>query len=618
MNIQLLAIGTLAAIVTADLTQEASVSPGGHSQALASPASTELSDDPHHPRDEALLNYAVISPGDRDKMLDPNEPGEYNPSLRAGLVQQMPLTDVEGHWAREFIEVLQTKGIILGFPDGSFRPDVAMTRAEFAAVLQRAFPDHNPTDKEPWSSDSEGSFADVPEDYWAQTAIAVASEMGFLGGYPNQAFEPNQPIPRLQVLVALVNGLNLKAPRETLGNLEAYFPSAASIPTYAQDPLAGAILLLENLQQHGQESGGTTPNDWFSAPDRIATRGEVAAFIYQALAMVEAEPSPVEVPTLSRDESVTPNGESLEITASLFPSLPAESVVMLFPQSPQNQEGLDDRPENYYPSDRPAVEAKFSLPSNSWGIGGEGLAMTAASLEPFEDLDSQAVPTDRRMRMSDRFQPTTEPLESTTALFPPRSVAVEQSEASIEPLENSISLRLETLRGRIQSTPSPVPELPPLEAAGSYLPEPTELFQGYLWPARGVFTSGFGIRWGRMHKGIDIAGPIGTPIMAAATGIVSFAGWNSGGYGNLVEIEHPDGSLTRYAHNHRILVSVGQEVIQGQLIAEMGSTGNSTGPHLHFELYPPGTDAADPLAYLPGDRQKLRLDSTVGQAVYSQ
>jgi murein DD-endopeptidase MepM/ murein hydrolase activator NlpD len=121
-----------------------------------------------------------------------------------------------------------------------------------------------------------------------------------------------------------------------------------------------------------------------------------------------------------------------------------------------------------------------------------------------------------------------------------------------------------------------------------------------------------------MHKGIDIAGPIGTPIMAAATGIVTFAGWNSGGYGNLVEIEHPDGSLTRYAHNHRILVSPGQEVIQGQLIAEMGSTGNSTGPHLHFELYPPGDDAADPLAYLPGDRQKLRIDSTVGQAVYSR
>lgn len=142
------------------------------------------------------------------------------------------------------------------------------------------------------------------------------------------------------------------------------------------------------------------------------------------------------------------------------------------------------------------------------------------------------------------------------------------------------------------------PELPPLGSPERYLPG--QEFSGYIWPARGILTSGYGWRWGRMHRGIDIAGPIGTPIIAAAPGVVVTAGWNSGGYGNLVEIRHPDGSLTLYAHNSRILVQVGQQVSQGQQIAEMGSTGYSTGPHLHFEIHPRGQGAVNPIAMLPG------------------
>ncbi len=143
------------------------------------------------------------------------------------------------------------------------------------------------------------------------------------------------------------------------------------------------------------------------------------------------------------------------------------------------------------------------------------------------------------------------------------------------------------------------PDLPALSNPDSYLPDATPVFNGYSWPARGVLTSGFGWRWGRMHKGIDIAAPIGTPVVAAAGGVVVTAGWNSGGYGNLVEIQHPDGSLTLYAHNNRILVRPGQQVEQGQQIAEMGSTGFSTGPHLHFEIHPPGRGAVNPIAFLP-------------------
>lgn len=146
------------------------------------------------------------------------------------------------------------------------------------------------------------------------------------------------------------------------------------------------------------------------------------------------------------------------------------------------------------------------------------------------------------------------------------------------------------------------PQLPPLSAPDMYLPDSPAPFNGYIWPSKGVLTSGYGMRWGRMHKGIDIAAPIGTPIVAAAPGVVVTAGWNSGGYGKLVEIKHPDGSLTLYAHNHRILVRRGQEVDQGQQISEMGSTGYSTGPHLHFEVHPGGRGAVNPMAFLPKNR----------------
>ncbi|WP_146134009.1 LysM peptidoglycan-binding domain-containing M23 family metallopeptidase [Chlorogloea sp. CCALA 695] len=149
-----------------------------------------------------------------------------------------------------------------------------------------------------------------------------------------------------------------------------------------------------------------------------------------------------------------------------------------------------------------------------------------------------------------------------------------------------------------------IPELPPLDPAMNYLPQPNggAPLNGYIWPARGALTSNYGWRWGRMHRGIDIAAPVGTPIFAAAPGVVIKSGWNKGGYGNLVDIQHADGTLTRYAHNYRLLVQPGQFVDQGQQISLMGSTGRSTGPHLHFEIRPSGKGAVNPIALLPKSR----------------
>ncbi|MEL7417062.1 MAG: M23 family metallopeptidase [Cyanobacteria bacterium J06555_3] len=134
----------------------------------------------------------------------------------------------------------------------------------------------------------------------------------------------------------------------------------------------------------------------------------------------------------------------------------------------------------------------------------------------------------------------------------------------------------------------------PSLADEQYLPN---AFDGYIWPAQGVLTSHYGWRWGRIHQGIDIAAPIGTPIVAAAAGEVIGVGWY-GGYGNLIKLEHLDGSVTYYAHNHRNLVTHGQKVEQGEQIAEMGNTGNSTGPHLHFEIRLSNKEVIDPLVLL--------------------
>ena len=109
-------------------------------------------------------------------------------------------------------------------------------------------------------------------------------------------------------------------------------------------------------------------------------------------------------------------------------------------------------------------------------------------------------------------------------------------------------------------------------------------------------TSGFGPRWGRMHEGHDMAGPTGTPIYSTADGVVTHAGW-SGGYGRLIKIRHEFGIETRYAHLAQIRVKVGQRVSRGDRIGDMGSSGRSTGTHLHYEIRLSGK-AVNPMKYI--------------------
>ena len=128
-------------------------------------------------------------------------------------------------------------------------------------------------------------------------------------------------------------------------------------------------------------------------------------------------------------------------------------------------------------------------------------------------------------------------------------------------------------------------------AADSHIPS--------IWPTTGVVTSPYGLRWGGtdFHPGMDIANDMGTPIVATADGVVEYAGWNSGGYGNMVDINHGNGIMTRYGHASQVVVSAGQQVKRGQLIAYMGSTGFSTGPHVHYEVHVNG-NRVNPISYL--------------------
>lgn len=187
--------------------------------------------------------------------------------LIPSALAQSTFYDIQGHWAGLCITQLANQGIISGYPDGSFRPNLSMNRAEFATIVGNAFPNAARTRKLV-------KFRDVPVYYWAYNQIATASQIQFLSGYPGNTFKPNQNIPRSQVLVALTTGLNYTPIGEATKTLKANFADANLIPVYAQKRIAAATekRLVVNY-----------PNVKFLNPNKKATRAEVAAFLCQAL-----------------------------------------------------------------------------------------------------------------------------------------------------------------------------------------------------------------------------------------------------------------------------------------------------------------------------------------------
>lgn len=144
-------------------------------------------------------------------------------------------------------------------------------------------------------------------------------------------------------------------------------------------------------------------------------------------------------------------------------------------------------------------------------------------------------------------------------------------------------------------TPPPEPENPqPPRPKKTSPPRPTAV--SFSLPVSGKITSFFGPRGKGFHQGVDIGAPYGSSVRAAAAGTVTFAGWYYG-YGKLVIIRHPSGEETWYGHNSALLVSPGQQVVKGEVIARVGATGHATGPHVHFEIRRRGK-AIDPLSYM--------------------
>ncbi|HAA27993.1 MAG TPA: hypothetical protein DCE56_10440 [Cyanobacteria bacterium UBA8553] len=176
-------------------------------------------------------------------------------------------SDIKNHWAQESIVQLLARNWVSGYPDSSFRPNASVTRAEFAALIAKAFANMPPIR-------SGITFKDVPSNYWANSAIQVAYRAGFISGYPDRTFKPNQVIPRVEALVALVSGLKYKVSTIPGEILSKYFDDAAQIPNYAVEAIAIATQkrLVVNY-----------PNIKRLNPNQNATRAEIAAFICRAL-----------------------------------------------------------------------------------------------------------------------------------------------------------------------------------------------------------------------------------------------------------------------------------------------------------------------------------------------
>jgi len=167
--------------------------------------------------------------------------------------------------------------------------------------------------------------------------------------------------------------------------------------------------------------------------------------------------------------------------------------------------------------------------------------------------------------------------------------ALGQVQGAQQELEGEIGELEGQIQAQLQAAQSSVPAQP----AG---PIQGESSSGFIWPVNGPVVSGYGMRWGGLHAGIDIAVPAGTAIRAAASGTVVLAAY-TGGYGNYTCIDHGGGTSTCYAHQSSYAVSSGQSVGQGQVIGSVGCTGHCFGDHLHFEVRVNGSPV-DPLGYL--------------------
>jgi S-layer homology domain len=235
---------------------------------------------------------------DKNPKDDGTTPGTKQPG---GAVK---LSDVAGNWAEPFITVLADQGIIAGYPDGTFQPDRPVTRAEFAALIKRAFPDA--PEVQPARA-----FRDVPRGFWAADAIAKASSTGFMAGDPNGSFRPTSNIKRIESLVAFVNGTKLN-PDGTAANIDELFTDTPQVPSFGRNALIAAANSCVAVSVN-------YPNGKAFNPNQDATRADVAAFLHQILVAAGRLPklpadSPAQQYIVNCEKSATPPAVATKIT----------------------------------------------------------------------------------------------------------------------------------------------------------------------------------------------------------------------------------------------------------------------------------------------------------------
>ncbi|MFB2982579.1 S-layer homology domain-containing protein [Microseira sp. BLCC-F43] len=221
------------------------------------------------PSKESPSPIPVPSPGETVARVIPAIPVIVAPPPRSKTppaAKSVKFVDVpDNFWAKPFIQSLQTRGFIGGFPRDYFKPNQPLTRAEFALMTQAIF-DHNPVREAV-------EYKDVPSDFWAAAAIDKSTRTGFLKGYPGNTFQPKQQIPKVQAIVALANGLGLQPPADPGKTLQVY-KDANQIPAYAKNAVAAATAA--GLVVNHPDAAVLNPN-------KMVTRAEVAALIHQAL-----------------------------------------------------------------------------------------------------------------------------------------------------------------------------------------------------------------------------------------------------------------------------------------------------------------------------------------------
>ncbi|MEH2192599.1 MAG: DUF3370 family protein [Nostoc sp.] len=186
----------------------------------------------------------------------------------------LAFSDTQNYWAKNCVQQLGERKLITGYPDGSFRPEATVTRAEAAVLMLNAFPDSS-------VKRTATTFKDVPGNYWANKAISTAYQKGFFSGYPGGIFQPNQPIPRAQIIGVVAGGKNYSLVSNPTQILQQYFNDAGQIPNYAQNAIASATINSVVVNY---------PDVKLLKPLQSTTRGEVAALICRALNIYTVPP----------------------------------------------------------------------------------------------------------------------------------------------------------------------------------------------------------------------------------------------------------------------------------------------------------------------------------------